>query len=181
MEEFRDLDQYYAVSNLGRILSKRSNKILKLHSDSKNKGYCYVTLNYKGIKKSRQVHRLVAEVFIPNPNNYPIINHKDENPSNNCVDNLEWCTHSYNLSYGNRVQKEHATKIANHIWNAPKKVVQKDLNGNVLNVFNSASEAGRILNIANNHIIDCCNRKVIISKKGKWTTKTAGGFKFSWL
>ena len=88
MEEFRDLDQYYAVSNFGRVLSKRSNKILRPHLDSRKKGYQYVTLNYDGTKKTKQIHRLVASLFVPNPNNYPIINHKDENPSNNCVDNL---------------------------------------------------------------------------------------------
>ena len=51
---------------------------------------------------SRNVHRLVAEAFIPNPNNYPCINHKDECRTNNVVDNLEWCTYEYNLNYGNR-------------------------------------------------------------------------------
>lgn len=53
-------------------------------------------------RMSRNVHRLVAEAFIPNPNNYPCINHKDECRTNNVVDNLEWCTYEYNLNYGNR-------------------------------------------------------------------------------
>ena len=181
MEEFRDLDQYYAVSNFGRVFSKRSNKIMSPRLDSKKRGYQYVTLTYDGIKKTKQIHRLVAILFVPNPNNLPIINHKDENPSNNHAENLEWCTHSYNLSYGSRVQKEHATKVANAICNAPRKVVQKDLDGNILNIFKSANEAGKILNIASTHIIDCCNGKVTISKKGTWVTRTAGGYKFSWL
>lgn len=54
-----------------------------------------------GKAKKIKMHRLVAETFIPNPNNYPCVNHKDENKLNNCVDNLEWCTYSYNNSYNN--------------------------------------------------------------------------------
>lgn len=58
-----------------------------------------------GKSKKVFVHRLVAEAFIPNPNNLPIINHKDENPSNNAVSNLEWCTVSYNNNYNKRNEK----------------------------------------------------------------------------
>lgn len=181
MEVFRDLDSYYAVSNLGRVKSLRRNKVLKSHIDSKHKGYAYITLNYDGVKRSRQVHRLVAEAFIPNPNNYPCINHKDENPRNNSVDNLEWCSYSYNLSYGTKICREHATKIKNNICNAPKAVAQLDLNGNILNTFPSASDTGKILNIASTHIINCCNSKVSIKNGYKWVTRTAGGFKFMWL
>lgn len=54
----------------------------------------------------RSIHRLVAEAFIPNPNNYPCINHKDENPSNNNIDNLEWCTYKYNANYGTGVERQ---------------------------------------------------------------------------
>ena len=57
IEEFRDLDKYYAVSNIGRVKSKRSGKILKPHLDSKRKGYKYITLNYDGVKKSYQILR----------------------------------------------------------------------------------------------------------------------------
>ena len=183
MEEFRDLDSYYAVSNLGRVKSKRRNIILSTHCDSKGKGYEYITLNYNGKKITRQVHRLVATLFLPNPHSYPCVNHKDENPHNNNVENLEWCTYSYNLSYGTKIQREHYTKQQNDICNAPKKVIQKDLDGNTINIFTSAKEAERVLGIAHTHIIDCCKNKLHIdSKKGyKWVTRTAGGYKFSWF
>ena len=181
MEEFRDLDNYYAVSNEGRIKSKRTEKILNPHSDSKHKGYKYITLNYNGVKKTYQVHRLVAKLFLPNPNNYPCVNHKDENPSNNKVDNLEWCTYSYNLSYGSKTSRELNTKRIQNCKNAPKKIVQKDLYNNVIREFSSANEASRILNIPNSSIIDCCNQKVRRDSKGYlYTIKSAGGYKFSW-
>lgn len=181
MEEFRDLDSYYAVSNYGRIKSKRTGKIMSPHSDSKKKGYKYIKLSYDGINKYRQVHRLVALLFLPNPMGYPCVNHKDENPSNNCVDNLEWCSYSYNLSYGTKIDREHATKVENGTCNAPKPVIQIDKEGNVINTFSSASQAGKVLHIPSTHIIDCCNNKICHSSKGTWTTRTAGGFKFTWL
>lgn len=180
-EIYKDLDSYYSVSNFGNVYSKRRNVILKPHNDSKNIGYKYVTLNYNGKKITRQVHRLVAQLFIANPDNLPVVNHKDENPSNNNVNNLEWCTQSYNLSYGTKVKKEHQTKVNKNSCNAPKPVLQLDLEGNVLNRFESANEAGRCLNIANQHIIDCCNNKTCKDSKGfYYKTKTAGGFKFVW-
>ena len=184
MEEFKDLDAFYAVSNKGNVLSKRSNKILKTHLDSKKVGYKYITLNYKGIKKTYQIHRLVASLFISNPNNLPCVNHKDENPSNNNVENLEWCTYSYNLKYGSKIKRELDTKIKNKTSNAPKEVIQFDLTGNIINVFKSANEASKILNIPNTHIIDCCNKTVKYYKKNNkrhsYVTRTVKGFKFSW-
>ena len=68
-------------------------------------GHLRVTLSNANEKKRFFVHRLVAEAFIPNPNNLPIINHKDENPLNNKVENLEWCTISYNNNYNERNKK----------------------------------------------------------------------------
>ena len=181
MEEFRELDSYYLVSNKGRIKSKRSNKILRTHFDSKRKGYEYITLNYDGVKKSYQVHRLVAKLFLPNPHNYPCINHKDENPSNNCVENLEWCTYSYNLSYGSKTQRELNTKRENNTMNAPKKVIQKSREGIFIREFPSANDAAKTLNLGVSHIIDCCNGKIHKDSKGYlYKTKTVRGFKFSW-
>lgn len=95
----------YKVSNLGRVSSFRVYKegyILKQKSDKD--GYLEIQLTVAHGKKIwRRVHRLVANAFIPNPDNLPIVNHKDGNVKNNSVDNLEWCTNSYNISYSYRV------------------------------------------------------------------------------
>lgn len=179
MEEFKDIDEYYAISNYGRVKSLRSNKILKLKEDSKGKGYKYITLNYNGVKKGFQIHRLVAKAFIPNPNNLPCVNHKDENPSNNYVENLEWCSYSYNLSYGTKILREHKTKIENNSVNAPKKVVQKDKQGNVIQIFESANSAARYLGFHSQHILDCCNHKISTDKDGyKYQHRTYKGYIF---
>lgn len=88
----------YEVSNLGNIKSLRSGKLLKQASD--NVGYKLVCLTKDGKSKGYGVHRLVALAFLPNPENLPEVNHKDETHDNNCVENLEWCTKSYNRNYG---------------------------------------------------------------------------------
>ena len=111
MEEiWKEIDGYdgkYFISNLGRVKSfqrEKSGKLLALSHD--NDGYLLVGLHYaqKGIPdKKAKVHRLVAQAFVPNPNNYPEVNHKDENKENNNANNLEWCTTRYNLTYGHRL------------------------------------------------------------------------------
>ena len=88
----------YKISNLGRIYSTQSGKILK--TCVSNKGYELAHLcNGSQHSKQYSVHRLVAKTFIPNPENLPVINHKDENKLNNSAENLEWCTYGYNNSY----------------------------------------------------------------------------------
>ena len=92
----------YWVSNLGRVKSKYKilTPALQKKSLMKHSQYYQITLwrsKYDGM--TRPVHRLVAEAFIPNPDNLPIVNHKDCNKLNNCVDNLEWCTAKYNSNY----------------------------------------------------------------------------------
>ena len=114
MEEiYKDIEGYeglYQVSNLGNVKSLHfknpkncSEKVLK----TTNNKYNYPTIGLYKDKKCKRflVHRLVAKAFIPNPNNYPQINHKDETTDNNCVDNLEWCTQEYNLKYGTRMER----------------------------------------------------------------------------
>ena len=110
MEEWRDIKGYeglYQVSNLGRVksLARKINnqygKKERLMTQKIDKdGYKRVGLNKNGKQIYYGVHRLVAQAFISNPNNYPQINHKDENKSNNKVDNLEWCDGKYNQNYG---------------------------------------------------------------------------------
>lgn len=122
MESWKDIEGYegvYQVSNEGRVRSlgnnkKRKEKTLKPQCD--RLGYLTVLL-YKGKPKRLLIHRLVAKAFLPNQNDYPIINHKDENKENNFVfinedgsvdsekSNLEWCTSKYNCNYGTRNNK----------------------------------------------------------------------------
>lgn len=79
---------------------------MKTVKSRKKNPYFQLTLKDKnGIRKNRLVHRIIAELFIPNPQNYPCINHKDENGMNNAADNLEWCTYQYNNTYGHRLEK----------------------------------------------------------------------------
>lgn len=96
-------DNRYSISNYGSVKNNKTGRILRL---SKNQcGYQTVVLLHNGKPKGYCVHRLVANAFIPNPNNYPVVNHKDEDKTNNRVDNLEWCTQKYNVNYGNSINK----------------------------------------------------------------------------
>lgn len=101
MEIFKEIQGYskYQISNKGRVWSKKRQIYLK--ASKNNSGYLQVSLSADNGKiKKELVHRLVALVFIPNPNNYPCVNHKDENKENNTETNLEWCSKDYNMNYG---------------------------------------------------------------------------------
>lgn len=99
----------YEVSNLGRvkslerhIVARQYNRKLDehiLHTYDNGRGYQILSLNKDGQQTNHKVHRIVAEAFIPNPNNYPVVNHKDGNKKNNNVDNLEWTTHQQNTKH----------------------------------------------------------------------------------
>lgn len=106
-EEWQDIAGYeglYQVSNLGRVKSLNYGRTgkEKILSPGNNWGYQMVSLYKNGIRKQFKIHRLVAETFIPNPDNFSQINHRDENRKNNRVNNLEWCSVQYNLTYNNR-------------------------------------------------------------------------------
>lgn len=111
MEIWKDIQGYdglYQVSNIGRVKSLNysrtgKEKILK---PCKANGYLQVYLYKEGKSKMYKIHRLVAMAFIPNPDNLPCVNHIDEDKSNNCEDNLEWCTVAYNNTYGTRIQRQ---------------------------------------------------------------------------
>ena len=148
-EIFKDIKNYeglYQVSNLGRVYSIRNNKILK---PKLNKcGYLSVNLKYKGSHVTKSIHRLVAEAFIPNQNDFPQVNHKDEDKTNNCVDNLEWCTAKYNINYGTCRER-----TAQHFR---KPVLMFDLNNNFIKEFNSVAEASSYVNGDHSNIVGCC-------------------------
>ena len=99
----------YQVSNTGivrRIYPNKTKTLKQCKAGGRtNKEYLYVNMSAKGKYRSSSVHRLVAEAFIPNPEGLPQVNHKDEDKFNNCVDNLEWCTASYNNRYGTKIAR----------------------------------------------------------------------------
>ena len=149
-EEWRDIKGYegkYQVSNLGRVKSlkdKYNNYREKILKPGNYRGYLYVNLCKEGKSKRFHVHRLVAIHFISNSNTYPQVNHKDENPSNNRVDNLEWCTTKYNINYGTH----------NKGFKNPKAhKVQCITTGKV---FNCIQEASEYYYINRNCITACC-------------------------
>lgn len=90
---------YYQVSNLGRVKSFKGRKPRVLSTCEDSKGYPKVTFNENGKSKTYLIHVLVAQAFIPNPYNLPVVHHKDNNPKNNHVENLEWVTYHQNLKY----------------------------------------------------------------------------------
>ncbi len=163
-EIWKDIKGYeglYQASNLGRIksISKMVNgsnqfgvkfKYLKKDKILKpvinNHDYLQVSL-YKNNKKVEiRIHQLVAQTFLPNPNNYKIINHKDGNKHNNCIENLEYCTQSHNVNESYRLRLQ--TPIT-------KRVNQYDLNNNFIKTWDSINDARKHYN--NSHISDCCN------------------------
>lgn len=148
-------EKLYEVSNFGKIKSLKKKIILKQFKNTN--GYFQVELwkNKKG--KQFLVHKLVAESFILNINNFPFINHIDENKENNCTNNLEWCTAKYNCNYGTR----------NSRLSSP--VICIELN----KTYNSIKEASKDLNIQQAHISGCCaKRKHYI---------TAGGYHWQYV
>ena len=110
-EVWRNLAHYeneYEISNYGVIRNKRTKSIKK--QSRKDNGYLVCSFWINGSTKQEYVHRLVALTFIPNPDDLPQVNHKDENKENNCVDNLEWCTARYNNTYGTARQRSVKTQ-----------------------------------------------------------------------
>lgn len=117
-EVWRDIDGYenkYQISNYGRIRSVKKNIILKPMVATN--GYLVACLWKDNKQKKFLIHRLVAEYFIDNPNSYPEINHKDEDKTNNNANNLEWCTHLYNMNYGEVKEKISNAAIGREPWN----------------------------------------------------------------
>lgn len=195
-EEWADVPGYeglYRVSSYGRIIADPRKRVYvdkngvekvryyeRRYIEPKldNHSYRYVRLCDRDDNiKSISIHRLVAMVFIPNPDNLPVVNHKDENPGNNRADNLEWCTNGYNLNYGTapkrrgeshsvthhaKAIKEDNARMARTVKRRGQIEVFKKNGNSCLGLFNSIEEAKFALKIKgrdNSRIEECLENK----------------------
>lgn len=188
-KDIRGYEGYYQISSCGRIKSLdrkvkhlkggyaiKKGKILKQCYDKD--GYLLVVLYKNNKKRTRRVHRLVAMAFIPNPNNYPQINHRDEDKTNNTVQNLEWCDAKYNNAYGTRTERifkqtkrnEHAAQsLRNHPSFSKSVVAYKD--GVEVLRFASQAEARR-MGFVQGNISACCRGERKYHKGLTWKYAT---------
>lgn len=146
----------YQISNYGNVYSLINNGQLK--GVNNGNGYLRVKLN----ERLFYIHRLVAMAFIPNPNGYKEINHKDENKLNNNVDNLEWCSHKYNMKFGTRNKRA--------VDNTKKSVIQYTMRGKYMCSYNSIVEAAEKMSISKGNIVSVL----------KGNRKSAGGYKWKY-
>ena len=148
-------ETFYMVSNDGEVLSLRTGKLRKPVINSRN-GYLTLVLSGDHTKKTKSIHRLVAEAFVDNPNGYGLVNHKDENKLNNSADNLEWCTKEYNNTYNGKTQR------------CCKGVVQIDPQTKQQTIWHSARKAHEAGIAHYKNISACCRGK----------RKLAGGYEW---
>ena len=167
-KEIPDTDGRYLISTAGEVMAiSRRVKFGHVYRWTKTKlltprdnGKGYLELEFFG--KHHYIHRLVAEAFIPNPYNFPCINHKDENKENNSVENLEWCDYSYNTNYGTRTKRAKEKRFGDRFV-----VINLDTG----DVYQTPKDASRATGIHNDSISRVC--------KGK--SKTAGGYRWRYL
>lgn len=185
IKDIKGFEGKYAACSDGNIWSYWLKDIMSLqqHSDKR----LFVGLFKDGKQKKYQVARIIAETFIPNPLGLPEVNHRDEDVTNNSVDNLEWCDRTYNCNYGTRnerivdtrkkrnpdnecYRKTVETRTSKGCSNAEKRIVQYSLNGEYIGIYNSVSEAERATGIGRSQIRRC----------SKGILKQTGGYRFEY-
>ena len=172
---------YYEVDQFGRVFSLDRSVVVAdgNRSYTKNlkgkqmkqamhgKGYKVVTLTKDGKMTNLYVHRIVAEAFLPNPDNLPMVNHKDEDKANNFLENLEWCTAAYNRTYGNAIEKQ-AKTLRGRESGKRTPVIQKYADGKFANRYDSISEAALSVNGAVGAISAVCKGKRKLAYGFRW-------------
>lgn len=168
MEEFKEewrpavgYEGLYEVSNTGKVARVKGYHCRKRHlmrTFINNSGYVCTRLCKNNHGKTELVHRMIALAFIPNPNNYPQINHKDCCKTNNNVSDLEWCTGKYNSNYADHKQKQSESHINNLEKN---KLAKKVICIETGVVYNSTREIERKLGHSHTFIALCCRTKRI--------------------
>lgn len=146
----------YSIDEYGNIYDNQKNRYLKQYNNGF--GYKYAMMVINGKYRQQKIHRLVAKAFIDNPLNKPFVNHLDCDRSNNYYKNLEWCTQKENINYAQKVNSTYNDRN--------KKVKQYDNKNNLINVYNSISEASRQTGITVASISYSANKK----------RKTGGGY-----
>ena len=152
--EWRDVQGYeghYRVSEWGNVMSLKNGKKKILKENKDRYGYYFVNLSKDGATKASPIHRLVAIAFCEGAGEFDCVNHEDEDKENNSRDNLEWCTHQYNINYGSLVEKKASNK-----WPKSKRRVRCIETGMI---FESVSAAARYVNGDSSKICKCCNPK----------------------
>lgn len=166
MERWKNINNFeqYLISNMGRVFSIKSKKIMIPTRDKK--GYLRISFYSNGKSYTRKIHRLVAEAFIENPNDLPEVNHKDENKENNMIGNLEWCSKRYNVLYGSALDRTHKTNLNCKTTSVPVRCVETN------SVYPSIKEAMRQTGAKN--IFYCCVGKRKTSNGFHWEYAEVG-------
>lgn len=157
MREIIGFEGLYKIDEQGNIYGMKKQKFISQRII--NSGYKIVDLYKCNVRYQMLVHRIVAQTFIENLNDFPIVNHKDKNKLNNDVNNLEWCTYKYNLEYSDCIKNANKSRM---------KKVKQIKNEIVINIYNSISEAKMFTGVNGSNISECCSGK----------RNTAGGYKW---
>lgn len=153
MRDILGYEGLYAITSCGKVWSYKQKKFL--NPREKKNGYLEVGLYKNGVRKYCLVHRLVAEAYIPNPNNQPQVNHRDEHKTHNWLNNLEWCAAKYNCNYGTYKNN----------FSIPVYCIELN------QMYDSATEAGKQIGRDGSNITRCCRGQ----------QKTCGGFHWRYM